>query len=840
VLGLTAAAVLAAVAAPAAAQDPGAPVPDSAVVQAAPDHFTETFADPVDYANPEDQLLIAAATQNAAPAMADGQLRWERRQTMDIAPVFAGYGPSALAAGREGLAAPVDAARHTTASFRLYSANRSAGAILWDRCGPDRGRCGGETGFDVLPGWHTYRVPLVARSGEPWAPPVIEVRLTIAGDGDPVPTALDWFRLHADGPGVTVRWSGQRLYWDADDDRANNAPDRPGWGLLAEGGGTAVFPAASYPDGVYRFHADDGPSSAPLTVTAPVPDFLEPDARGGEDYATAVRGDAWDLDQPGDVALLGNATDVRYEGGALRAVNGGPSLGDPFLFLAMGAPLDAARYHRLTVRTTLEGAFDLGFGPGGGSHGRLLWDAGDGGQLVDSKELVVYPGVGEYVVDLATDPPTDVVENERPGRPGWVGNILRLRYDPNEDPGPRRWTVEEIALRADDRTAGDAFEVVWRDTAPASVALFADTDRAGFDGRLLVAGLEQQPGENRWRWDTREFPAGRYQLYAVGERAGTTGRRYAGGPVVVDPRLAGPDRIATAVRLSRAAHPEGARAAVVVSGRDFADALAAAPLAAAVGGPLLLNDPGALAPAVAAELDRLGAGTVHLVGGPAAQSPAVEDALRARGTVVRVAGPDRFATAAAAAAAAVDVWRADGDTGAGARVLVASGADFPDALAAGPLAAAARAPLLLTAPGAVPPATAAALAELDPDRVTVLGGPGAVAETTAAALDADERLGGADRSATAAVLADAAAAAGADPADIVVASGRAFPDALAAGPLAAARGGVLLLTEPAAVPPATADALRARAAGLTWLRVAGGPAAVPDATTDALLRAAGR
>ncbi len=481
-------------------------------------------------------------------------------------------------------------------------------------------------------------MPLVARSGEPWAPPVVEVRLTIAGDGNPVPTALDWFRLHADGPGVTVRWNGGPALLGRRRRPRQQHPDRPGWGLLAEGGGTAVFPAASYPDGVYRFHADDGPSSAPLTVTAPVPDFLEPDARGGEDYATAVRGDAWDLDQPGDVALLGNATDVRYEGGALRAVNGGPSLGDPFLFLAMGAPLDAARYHRLTVRTTLEGAFDLGFGPGGGSHGRLLWDAGDGGQLVDSKEVVVYPGVGEYVVDLTTDPPTDVVETERPGRPGWVGNILRVRYDPNEDPGPRRWTVEEIALRADDRTAGDAFEVVWRDTAPASVALFADTDRAGFDGRLLVDGLAQQPGRTAGA-GTRDVPAGRYHLYAVGERSGTTGRRYAGGPVVVDPRLAGSDRIATAVRLSQAAHPDGAPAAVVVSGRDFADALAAAPLAAAVGGPLLLNDPGALAPAVAAELDRLGARTVHLVGGPAARSPAVEGALRARGPSCASRGP---------------------------------------------------------------------------------------------------------------------------------------------------------------------------------------------------------
>lgn len=828
-----------------AAQSPQAPSLSAAVVPAAPEHFTEAFADPVDYANPEDQLLIPPATQGTSPRMEAGQLRWERQGTMDVAVVFAGYAPSAFAAaGREGIAAPVDAGRYTTASFRLYSANATALALLWDRCGPDRGRCVGTSAtVRVAPGWNTYTIPLRAESGEPWAGAVVEVRLTVAGDGSPVPTALDWFRLHAPGDGVDVSYPSGTLYWDGDDDRANNTPDNPNWGVVGTGGGTATFPAASYPDGTYRFHADSGPSSAPLLVGSPVPDFAQPDAEGGADYAATVRGDAWDFDQPSDVAAFGNAADLRFDAGVLTAVNAGPDPGDPFVFLAMGPPIDTARFHRVTVRASLDGAFDLGPAPGGGAHGRLLWDLGTDPAprpLYDSKELVVYPGVGEYVVDLATVPPSEAIDTSAASRPGWVGTVPRLRYDPNEDPGARRWSIDEIAVRADDETVDDVFDILWRDASsqsgvPATVALFADTDRAGFDGRLIAADLEQRPGENRYRWDTRDWPAGRYHVYAEIQRDGVVGRRYAGGPVVVGARLAGPDRIGTAIELAQAAYPETATAVVVASGADFPDALAAAPLAAAAGGPLLLNDRDQLAPAVAAEIERMAPATVYLLGGEAAQSSAVQAALAAQGVeVVRVAGANRYATAAAAAQAAAERW------GGGSSVLVASGVDFPDALAAAPLATARRAPLLLTDPNAVPGETAAALEELGATDVTVVGGPAAVSDATAARLGAGRRLGGVNRHATAVALANEAVAAGADPDDVLVAAARQFPDALAAGPVAAARGGVLLLSERDTLPPETAAFLRSRAPTLTWLRVAGGPAALAEPVVRVLLGEAGR
>lgn len=195
-------------------------------------------------------------------------------------------------------------------------------------------------------------------------------------------------------------------------------------------------------------------------------------------------------------------------------------------------------------------------------------------------------------------------------------------------------------------------------------------------------------------------------------------------------------------------------------------------------------------------------------------------------TVERVAGSDRIATAAALAERAAAP---------GAPVAyVASSADFADALAGGPAAARAGAALLLTEPGALPPATADALTRLRPQRIVVLGGPAAVADAVLAALaplTAGEvtRLAGGDRYATAAAV--SAATTELDGV-IHVASGAAFPDALAGGAAAAAADGPVLLVEPAAVPPATAAELaRLDPARIVLL---GGPAAVSAAIEQRL------
>ena len=141
-------------------------------------------------------------------------------------------------------------------------------------------------------------------------------------------------------------------------------------------------------------------------------------------------------------------------------------------------------------------------------------------------------------------------------------------------------------------------------------------------------------------------------------------------------RVAGEDRIATAVAISQANH-DAAATVVVARADEAADALAGGPLASALGAPLLLTGRDALPAVVAEELTRLGARHAVVLGGTAAVAPAVVAQVEAAGLRVRrLAGADRFATAAAIA----------GDLGHRDLVVLAAGdGTMADALAGGAL-----------------------------------------------------------------------------------------------------------------------------------------------------------
>jgi putative cell wall-binding protein len=119
------------------------------------------------------------------------------------------------------------------------------------------------------------------------------------------------------------------------------------------------------------------------------------------------------------------------------------------------------------------------------------------------------------------------------------------------------------------------------------------------------------------------------------------------------------------------------------------------------------------------ELARLAPDQIVLLGGTSAVTVGVQQELAGYGPVTRVAGTDRYRTAAAVAAAYPSA-----DT-----TYVASGQNWPDALAGAALAGHEAMPMLLVRKDSVPGATWSALERLEPGRVPVLGGPVAVAET---------------------------------------------------------------------------------------------------------------
>lgn len=290
-------------------------------------------------------------------------------------------------------------------------------------------------------------------------------------------------------------------------------------------------------------------------------------------------------------------------------------------------------------------------------------------------------------------------------------------------------------------------------------------------------------------------------------------------------RVEGGDRIATAIAVAREAFPAAERV-VLASADGFADALVGVPLAAHLGGPILLTPPDALPGPVADELERLGTREVVILGGVSAVSRTLEEELAETYEVRRIAGRDRYGTAAAVADAMPP----------SATTLLATGEDFPDSLAAGPLAAGVESPILLTLPDRLPPATREALDDRDPAEVIVAGGQAAVSGDLVAELEAEgrdlRRLGGPTRFQTALALTDAAIDAGLEPALIWIASAQAFPDALAAGPAVAATGGSLLLVngQDPHRPREPAQWLAARAAVVERVLLVGGPASLSGET----------
>ena len=301
-------------------------------------------------------------------------------------------------------------------------------------------------------------------------------------------------------------------------------------------------------------------------------------------------------------------------------------------------------------------------------------------------------------------------------------------------------------------------------------------------------------------------------------------------------RVAGDDRYETAAAVAEQAFPAGSDVAIVASGERFPDALAGSYLAGRFGSgaPILLTAPDELPAATAEALDALEATTIYVLGGTGAVSDAVKTALEEGDrTVERIAGDDRYDTAAAIATFAADGAAEPGQVGGANTVIVASGEGFADALAVGPLAFQGNLPIVLTPPGALDAAARTAIEELEATRAWIVGGTAAVGAAVQSELEDMDltvlRIAGGNRYAT------AVAAAGRGRADlglttsaVDLASGERFPDALAAGPASGAANRPLLLTAAAELSDETEDYLVENAATLTSGRVFGGTAAVSN------------
>ncbi|MBT2582626.1 cell wall-binding repeat-containing protein [Planococcus sp. ISL-109] len=151
-------------------------------------------------------------------------------------------------------------------------------------------------------------------------------------------------------------------------------------------------------------------------------------------------------------------------------------------------------------------------------------------------------------------------------------------------------------------------------------------------------------------------------------------------------RISGKNRYETSVNIAK--EMKTSTQAVVATGTTFADALSIAPVAGNQKMPILLTKPNALSPEVKAHLGSKTYTKTFIIGGKGAVSDSAAKEIK---NPVRLAGASRYDTNSAV----ITYFKASFDP---KSMYLATGTNYPDALAGSVLAAKNKAPLVLTSP----------------------------------------------------------------------------------------------------------------------------------------------
>jgi hypothetical protein len=473
------------------------------------------------------------------------------------------------------------------------------------------------------------------------------------------------------------------------------------------------------------------------------------------------------------------------------------------------------------------GAVEIAVGPNdtpwvvNSNHQVLQWN-GSGWNLEPGSATDVAVGPDGSVWAIGTVPVAGGYQILQWNGSGWdlePGGAVEIAVGPKDTP----WVVN---------SNGDVFQFNGSDKWNLEEGKTATDVALGPDGSVWAIGRNpsSEPGGNQiFKWNGSYFAPvnGAADEIAVGPSDtpwivnsenniffGTT------GPVSVQ-RISGPDAIGTAIAVSQAEFPtaDSAKALVLARSNFFSDGLAGGPLAAHVGGPLLVTE-GAdqsptLDPRVLQEIKRVlpPGGRVYVLGGPLALSPSIDTTLQAAGfSTTRLAGADMYGTAVAIAE----------QLGNPSTVFEVTGLDFYDALSTVPAAIQQDGAILLTKGDVQAPETAAYLASHSSDTRYAIGGPLAAGGADPTAID----VAGPDLWGTSAAV---AARFFPSPSQFGAATAATFTDGLSGGPMMGLADAPMLLVEPSGpLPTAIGNYFDAAGAFMASGTLFGGPVAVAN------------
>ncbi|HEU4323411.1 MAG TPA: hypothetical protein VFS21_09730 [Roseiflexaceae bacterium] len=267
------------------------------------------------------------------------------------------------------------------------------------------------------------------------------------------------------------------------------------------------------------------PNNIPPQIQITAPSFIS-----GEDYATSVVGNPWDMSDSGDIVFQGNLASGSFNGGLFDGVNRAGS-DDPHIHLRQTAPIDTSRFRYATYRMQLDGQRDTTLG----SVARWVWWTTIPEQASVSLSWVVYEGFRTVSFDL------NQLRREPANPQSWAQSApVVFRFDPHEFTSQRAFHLDYVMLTSDDR-ANTSYDIRYiasdadGGTPPAQFFYFAEgttnlqpitcqtlQNVAATPTKIYLPIISRLtpappavPTGATCRWNTASVPAGRYFIYAV-------------------------------------------------------------------------------------------------------------------------------------------------------------------------------------------------------------------------------------------------------------------------------------------------------------------------------------
>lgn len=498
-------------------------------VPAGSDYARATFGDPWDYGNAADLVLDKGPTLGVASlGMSGGTVHFTTHSGY-VSPMWGGYA-NEVPVEREGTRSGnmLDARTYTRMNLHIYVSAPTGFELSWYTCGALRSTCRGVMGMGLRTGWNDVDVPIMRRAGLAWAGRIVGLRVSLGVPSGRALVHLDSLRIYQPLSSSAIRWaapgaSAATLWW-TDSAGTINAVRSQHAGPVANAAGSADSAAsvtanvAGYAPGTsfWSVAADGTKTLVGTSAAAPLPIIDRPTAAGCDDYATRKIGRPWTFTSTRSLAGRANVTALSFtRAGVLSATNAGPRRNDPSISLPIArGGINTRLYHHLTIVESYNGAFNLANVSGGGTMARVLWQSRGHTVLAQTAPLVTFTGKRSITVDMGL-PASQLTDRSGPASQRYpfvsANPVVRLRYDPNEDRGARRWQLYSVRLTADCQTP-HGFTVTWHDAqyrAGSTVRLQA---RSAAGRNYALGSTTERAGLNQYVVSLNSLPRGRYTV----------------------------------------------------------------------------------------------------------------------------------------------------------------------------------------------------------------------------------------------------------------------------------------------------------------------------------------